>query len=242
MQRRSRGRGHAAAGLAGFPALGLAVVAAAACAPPQGRQLCEAIAKRDVAGVHAALERGPIDLLRPQEGCTPVAAVFGKAKPDDQALTEIGVELVRAGLPAQAAWEEGEERRRVLAVEAAAGNGNAELVRALLAVGLRVQDADAIRALHAAAAAGHLAVVKLLVQEGVDPAAELAGRAPAAAAREQQQDEVEKFLIDELAARAAAAEEAKHAAAAAEAATAAAAAAAARAPASGEAATPPPQR
>lgn len=233
MQRRIRER-EDAAGFGGIPVLGLAALAAAACAPPQGRQLCEAIAKRDVAGVHAALERGPIDLLRPQEGCTPVAAVFGKAKPDDATLTEIGVELVRTGLPAQAAWEEGPERQRVVAVVAAAGNGNIELVRALLAVGLRVTDADAIRALHVAAAAGHLEVVKLLVQEGVDPAAELAGRTAAAAAQEQGQDEVEKFLVDELAARAEAAEKAKQTAAAEQA---AAAAAAAR-----EAATPPPQR
>ena len=226
------GRGHAAAG-AGVPGLVLSavVLATAACAPPQARQLCEAIAKRHVAGVHAALERGPIDLLKAQEGCRPVEAVFGKAGPDDAALTEIGVELVRAGLPAQAAWEEGAERTRVTAVEAAAGNGNAELVRALLAVGLRVQDPEVIRALHLAAGAGHLKVVERLVQEGVDPAAELAGRTPAAAAHDQERDEVEKFLVDELARRAEAAEAAKRAAAIAEAAAAA----------PGEAAPPPPQ-
>jgi hypothetical protein len=214
----ARGRGHAAAG-AGVPDLALAVLAmamAGACAPPPGRQLCEAIAKRDVPGVHAALERAPIDLLKAQEGCTPVEAVFGKARPDDAALTEIGVELVRAGLPAQAAWEEGTERRRVMAVEAAAGNGNAELVRALLAVGLRVHDAEAIRALHLAAGAGHLKVVQVLVREGVDPAAEFAGRTPAVVAHEQGRDEVEKFLVDELAARAEAADRAKRAAALAE--------------------------
>lgn len=162
--------------------------------------------------MHAALERGPIDLLKPHEGCTPVEAVFGKAKPDDAALTEIGIELIRAGLPAQAAWEEGAEHRHVNAVEAAAANGNAELVRALLAVGLRVQDPEAIRALHIAAGAGHLKVVQLLVREGVDPVAELAGKTPAVTARDQGRDEVEKFLEEELAARAAAAEVAAKAA------------------------------
>jgi hypothetical protein len=194
------------------------LAATSACAPPQARQLCEAIAKRSVAGVHAALERGPIDLLKAQEGCTPVEAVFGKARPDDAALTEIGVELVRAGLPAQAAWEEGEERRRVTAVEAAAGNGNAELVRAMLAVGVGVQNPEAIRALHLAAGAGHLKVVELLVQEGADPAVELAGRTPADAAHDQGRDEVERFLVDLLEERARVAEAAKRAAAIAEAA------------------------
>jgi hypothetical protein len=231
MPRAIRGRGHAAR-LAGVPALGLAALTAGACAPPQGRQLCEAIAKRDPVTARAALERGYIDLLKPQEGCTPVEAVFGKAKPDDAKLTEIGIDLVKAGLPAQAAWEEGAERRHVTAVEAAAGNGNVELVRALLAVGLRVQDGDAIRALHVAAGAGHLPVVKLLVEEGVDPVAEFAGRTPAVAAHDQGRDEVEKYLVEEIATRAAAAEAAAKAEADAKAAT-------DRAPAAKVAAEPP---
>ena len=230
------GRGHAAAGagVRGLVLPTLVLATTVACAPPQGRQLCEAIAKRNVQGVHAALERGFIDLQKPQEGCTPVEAVFAKAKPDDGKLTEIGVELILGGLPAHASWDEGPERRRVTAVETAARNGNAKLVRALLAVGLRVQDPDSIHALHLAAGAGHLDVVKMLVAEGVDPAAELAGRTPAAAAQEQGREEVEIFLLDELAAREAVAEAAKRAGDAA-----AAAQAADPAAASGDAPAPP---
>jgi len=151
-------------------------------------------------GVRAALQSKSIDLLKNEQGCTPVEAVFAGAGPDDGVLTEIGVELVRGGLPPEAAWEKGGQR--VTAVEAAATNGNVQLVRALLAVGLRTEDRDTIRALHAAAGGGKLEVVKLMVGEGVDPAAEFNGRAPAAVAHEQHHDMVEKFLLDEIAARA----------------------------------------
>jgi hypothetical protein len=200
-------RGSAAAG-AGAPALvlsALAAIAGAACAPPPEEQLCEAIAKRDVPGVRAALQRAPINLLKQQGGCTPVEAAFARTGPEDHALTEIGVELVKAGLPPEAAWDL-KDGGRVMAVVAAATNGNATLVRALLAVGLRVEDRETIRALHAAAAADRLDVVKVMVEEGVDPAAELDGRPPAATAHAQQHDRVERFLLDEIATRAAAAE------------------------------------
>lgn len=216
MRRSARAEGHAAR-LAGVPALTsaalatLGALAGAACAPPQ-QQLCEAIARRDIAGVHAALERGGANLLKNQFGCTPVEAVFANTGPDDKVLTEIGVELVRAGLPAEAAWDL-KDGGRLTAIQAAATNGNVELVKALLAVGLRVQDRDTVRALHAAAGAGRLAVVELMVREGVDPAAELAGQTPAAAAHAQGKDDVEQFLTDEIARRAAAAALAeKHAA------------------------------
>jgi ankyrin repeat protein len=197
--------------MAGVPALALAAAVAAACGPPPQRQLCEAIAKRDLFGVREALQSKSIELLKNKEGCTPVEAAYAATTPDDATLTEIGVELVRGGLPPEAAWEKGGQR--VTAIEAAATNGNVELVRALLAVGLNVEDRDTIRAFHAAAGGGKLEVVRLMVGAGVDPAVEFNGRAPAMAAHEQNRDEVEKFLLDEIAARADAAEMAQRLAA-----------------------------
>ena len=200
MTRTARGRGHAAAG-AGVPGLvlpALVLATAAACGPPPGQQLCEAIAKKDLPTVHAVLEANQLDLLKNQQGCSPVQAAFARTSPDDPKLTEIGLELLRAGLPPQAAWDG--EGGRVPAVVAAASNGNVELVRGLLAVGLRIEDPDAVRALHAAATAGHVKVVRLLVQEGIDPEVELAGRTALAAAQAEDREEVIKFY-EELAAR-----------------------------------------
>jgi hypothetical protein len=137
------------------------------CGQSPGRRLCDAIAKRDVAAVHRVLDGLDIDLQKEQETCLPVAAVFANAKAADTALTEIGVELVKAGLPATASWQPHDGTGRITAVEAAAANGNAGLVRALAAVGLDFASPEATRAFVKAAHAGHLPVVRLMVQEGV---------------------------------------------------------------------------
>jgi hypothetical protein len=194
---------------------------AAGCAEPPGRQLCQAIAKRDVAAVRRVLV-SEIDMQRDVGGCVPVAAVFGKAAAKDTALTEIGIELVKAGLPASASWDASGTPSRVCAVEAAAANGNVELVKALAAVGLDLASAPASRALRAAALRGHLPVVTFLVDEGVplDPLmSPPAGEEPlSAAALANGHEAVARYLEETVAAReaAAAARAAAAAAAAAE--------------------------
>jgi hypothetical protein len=62
-----------------------------------------------------------------------VQSVVLVAKPDDRVLTDIGVELVKAGLPANASWLPPGGTEPVWAVEAAARTGNLGLVRALVA-------------------------------------------------------------------------------------------------------------
>jgi hypothetical protein len=177
-----------------------------ACGPPRGQQLCDAIARRDVATVRRLLEGPEIDLTKAQGTCVPVAAVFGVAKPSDVALTQIGIELVSAGLPANASWYPPDNRARVEAIEAAASNGNAELVRALFAVGLDVKRPEVMRAFMRAVAAGHLPVVKLLVQEGADIEATSGGETAVERARTNGRDEVVQFLEETAAARAPAAD------------------------------------
>ena len=124
----------------------------------------------------------------------PAAAVFGVATPDDKVLTGIGVELVKAGLPADASWIAPGHPEPVWAIEAAASNGNVELVRALVAVGLDVKSPEATRALVQAAGAGHLPVVKLLVQEGADLEATSGGETALDRALANGRDDVVQFL------------------------------------------------
>ena|SRR6188768_658332 len=179
---------------------GLAVLAGG-CARPRGQQLCEAIAKRDVKTVGQLLDGPAINMTIPQGSCVPAAAVFGVAAPDDKVLTSIGVALVAAGLPADAYWIAPGRAEPVRAVEAAASNGNAELVRALLAVGLDVTSPEATRALVQAAGAGHLAVVQLLVGEGADLEATSGGETALDRARAKGQERVVQFLEATAAAR-----------------------------------------
>ena len=144
------------------------VVSVSACAGPRGQQLCDAIAKRDVASVRKILDGPAIDLEKTQGTCVPVAAVFGPAKQGDAPMTEMGVVLVSAGLPATASWNPPDKSPRIWAIEAAARNGNVKLVRALFAVGLDVKSPEATRAFLQAVTAGHLPVVRIFVQEGAD--------------------------------------------------------------------------
>jgi hypothetical protein len=128
---------------------------------------------------------------------------------------------VKAGLPATASWDAPVTGARVWAVEAAAANGNLELVKALTAVGLDLAGPSASRALTAAALGGHLQVVRFLVDEGVplEPlmAPDTGDETLAASALAKGHEPVARYLEDTIAAR--------EAAAAARAATAAAAAA-----------------
>jgi hypothetical protein len=175
------------------------------CAPPRGQQLCDAIAKRDVAAVQLLLAGPRINPVMPQGTCVPAAAVFGAAKPNDRALNEIGVALVAAGMPADASWGTPGQPEPVWAVEAATANGNVELVRALVAVGLDAKSPEATRALVQAAGAGHLAIVQVLVEEGADLEATVHGETAMERATAGGRDQVVRFLEQTIAARAKAA-------------------------------------
>jgi hypothetical protein len=120
-------------------------------------------------------------------------------------LTAIGVELVKAGLPADASWIPHGRAEKVSAIEAAARMGNLELVRALLAVGLDLTSLESARAMVQAADAGHLPVVSLLVQEGMDLQATWRGETALDRARASNREDVVAFLEKTVAARAAAA-------------------------------------
>jgi hypothetical protein len=172
------------------------------CVAPRGQQLCDAIAKRDVASVQQLLAGPAIDMQSVQGTCVPAAAVFGVATPQDKVLTSIGIELVSAGLPADASWIGPEQPEPVWAIEAAAGNGNVELVRALVAVGLDVTSLETTRAFVQAADAGHLPVVRLLVQEGADLEATSGGETALDRARASGHDDVVQFLEEAAAAQA----------------------------------------
>jgi hypothetical protein len=171
------------------------------CGPDGGARLCDAIARRDLAGVRRVLSEHAIEVSTAQKGCVPAAAVLGVARARDTALTGIGIELVKAGLAPDVSWMPPTGGPRTYAVEAAAANGNIELVRALLAVGLDVTRPEARRAVLWASANGHLPVVTLLVREGVDIDPADDGDSPAARAQANGHTEVVRFLDDTVAAR-----------------------------------------
>jgi hypothetical protein len=175
------------------------------CQLPPGQRLCEAIARRDVAAVRQVFAEHDLDPLKPQRGCVPAEAVFTAAGPKDAALTEIGIELVKAGLPAEASWFPSGGGGRITAIEVAAGKGNVALVRALLAVDLDVKTPEVERALIRAAEAGHLDVVTLLAQEGVALTATDGGLRADERAGQNGHEEVARFLVETAEARAAAA-------------------------------------
>lgn len=180
------------------------VVLSCGCAPSRGRQLCEAIARRDVGAAQRVLAGPELSVTRDHGPCVP-ADVFIAAKGGDQVLTAIGVELVKAGLPADASWIPRGQAEPVSAIEAAARNGNVELVRALLAVGLDLTSLESARALVHSAGAGHLAVVTALVEAGIDLEVTAGGETALDRARARGHDEVVAFLERQVAARAAAA-------------------------------------
>jgi hypothetical protein len=185
------------------------LVLAAGCAKPPGERLCEAIATRDIGTTRALLARGEIDLSANQGTCVPVVAVFSAAGPKESALTTIGVELLKSGVSPQVSWPSPAGAGRVFAVESAAGTGNLELVRAMVAVGLDLKSPEAGRALVRAAESGHLAVVTLLVEEGVALEMVEGDVAPIARARANGHDAVVAFLDATMAARRAAADAAQ---------------------------------
>jgi hypothetical protein len=178
---------------------------AAGCRPAPGQQLCEAIARRDVAAVGRVFAEHDLDPLERQRACLPAEAVFVAAGPKDAALTAIGIELIKAGLPAEASWVPSGGGSRVTAIEVAAGKGNVELVRALLAVGLDVKAPEVERALIRAAERGHLPVVTLLAQEGAALDATEGGLRADERAEQNGHEAVARFLVDTATARAAAA-------------------------------------
>ena len=177
------------------------VVLAAGCAAPRGQQLCDAIARRDTRMVEQLLAGPAINMAIQQGTCVPAAAVFGVATPDDKVLTGIGVELLSSGLPADASWIAPGHKEPVWAIEAAAGNGNVDLVRALFAVGLDVKSPQVTRAFMQATAAGHLPVVRLLVQEGADFEMEVGGETPLERATANGREDVVEFFEALVAAR-----------------------------------------
>jgi len=183
------------------------MLAAAPGGPPPGQRLCDAIAKNDVVQAQQALADRDLDLAK-LDGlpCRVLESVFGRAKAADTGLTQIGLEMVKAGLPATASWTSG---KQVWAVEAAARNGNIELVRALMAVGLDASGEEAERALRAAAAAGQLEAVKMLVGAGVAPEGDGSTQAPVMLATTNGHADVATFLADAIEGRARAAAAAK---------------------------------
>jgi hypothetical protein len=189
------------------------VVLAAGCAPPRGRQLCDAIARRDLAAVQQVLAGPQLDPTISHGRCVP-ADVFSEARPGERVLTDIAIELLKAGMPPDASWIPPGRSETVTAIEAAARNGNETLVRALLAVGLDTTSVESTRALVYAAGAGHLVVVRPLVEEGADLDATAGGETALDRARANERADVVQFLETRIAARdAAAAAEAAAAAA-----------------------------
>jgi hypothetical protein len=185
-------------------AVALAAALTAGCGgPPPERRLCDAIVKGDVAEARQALTDRALDISRLDDApCRPVQSVFGRARPEDAALTGIGVEMVKAGLPGNASWQ---SDRQVWAVEAAARNGNSQLVRALMAVGLDPSGDEAERALRAAAAAGQREVVEFLLEAGVDPEGDGGTDSPLMLATANGHAEVAAYLGEIIEARTAAA-------------------------------------
>jgi len=184
-------------------ALVAAGLLSSACGPGPFQRLCEAIAKRDVVAVRQVFAEHELDPLQRQGGCLPAEAVFTAAGPKDADLASIGIELLKAGLPADASWHPTAGGSPVTAIEVAAGKGNVELVRGLFAVALDPKTPAVGRALIRAAEGGHLPVVALLLEEGVALDTTDGGQRAIDRAEFHGHEEVVRLLAETAVARAA---------------------------------------
>lgn len=137
---------------------------------PRARELCEAISRSDVRDVEQVLAGGAIDPLKDAGGCVPAREGFLKADSDDGA--RIAQALLDNGLDANAVVLLAGRHRGPNAssvrglVELAAGHERPALIQALTARGLDIKGRNAGLAVLRAAEAGHIGVVRALVEAG----------------------------------------------------------------------------
>jgi ankyrin repeat protein len=158
------------------------------CVGEVEQAFCDAIDRHDAAAAKAIFDAGQINMMaRDGSGdCQPGLELLEAAKPQFAVFTEMAVAFARRDGVANASWSGGSSNssgsaaRRTsgggttYAIEVAAQNANAAVMRSLVDAGADTTGRIAGNAVMAAANQGSLEIVRMLVDKGADPNAGMA--------------------------------------------------------------------
>jgi ankyrin repeat protein len=165
-------------------ALGLLTTSLAACRGCAGSTelaFCEAVDRNDAAAAKAIFDAGQINMMaRDGSGrCQPGFELLQAARPQSPVFTEMAVAFAKREGVANASWSGGSSNSvagrastsggTTYAIEVAARNTNAALMRALIDAGANVSGRIGGNAVMDAANQGSLEIVRMLVEKGADP-------------------------------------------------------------------------
>jgi ankyrin repeat protein len=153
------------------------------CAGEAEMAFCEAVDRNDAAAAKAIFDAGEINMMaRDGSGrCQPGFELLQAAKPEPQfqSFTEMAVAFAKREGVANASWSGGSSNSTpgrasssggsTYAIEVAAQNANATVMRALIDAGATVSGRIGGNAVMGAANQGALEIVRMLVEKGADP-------------------------------------------------------------------------
>jgi ankyrin repeat protein len=135
---------------------------------------CDAVNRNDAAAAKAIFEGGQIDMLARDASarCQPGLELFQAARPQSAEFTAMAVTFAKREGIANTCWTGSRgSGGSGCAIEVAAQNANAAVMRALVDAGVDVTNQKARSALGDAATQGSLEIVRMLVEKGADPSA-----------------------------------------------------------------------
>lgn len=148
------------------------------CATADDLAFCDAVERNDPVAAQALLAAGRVKVLaRNFSGkCQPVMQVFHAATPKSPPFTAMAIGLLKQEGVANTYWtrpvsnnRSGDGGASERPLQVAINNGNAPLVRALVAAGADVHAAGARNAVLTAVGGDQLEIIRILVDAGVDP-------------------------------------------------------------------------
>jgi ankyrin repeat protein len=146
------------------------------CVGKSEQAFCDAVKRGDAAAARTLFASDGFDVFaRNARGdCLPLKVVFDAAKPQKAELTAIALEMLKIPGTSNASWttpntSRGAQSGTGTPLRSAADNGNAPLVKAIIAAGVDIDDTQGRSALTAAVYVPSLEIVRMMVEAGADP-------------------------------------------------------------------------